>query len=152
MSDLLRIDGPALENLMPINARQLRKDSNSVLHAIVQPQTRIDGTPSGGIPSSAVGRRETGSSDDLRPWQYSKKTSERDAVALTDRPWYRREPWLLMQLLAFAPIVAAMVLPKTYQLPLFGLGGMLVVVGMVLLVRRELTTSRSRPVEESRAA
>src|SRR5678815_2919057 len=115
MSDPLGIDGPALENLMPINARQLQKDSNSVLHVIVQPQTRIDGTPPGGIPSSAVDRREVGSSDDLRPWKYSKKTSERDDAPLTDRPWYRREPWLLMQLLAFAPIVAAMVLPKTYQ-------------------------------------
>ena len=137
---------------MPINARQLQKDSSSVLHAIVQPQTRIDGTPPGGIPSSAVDRREVGSSDDLRPWKYSKKTSEREDAALADRPWYRKELWLLMQLLAFAPILAAMVLPKAYQLPLFGVGGLFIVAGMVLLVRRELTTARSRPAEESRAA
>ena len=57
-----------------------------------------------------------------------------------------------MQLLAFAPILAAMVLPKAYQLPLFGVGGLFIVAGMVLLVRRELTTARSRPAEESRAA
>jgi len=98
--------GPVLEILMPINARQLQKDSSF----------------------------------------------ERDAAALTDGPWYRREPWLLTLLLAFAPILAAMVLPRAYHLPLFGLGGSLVVIGMVLLVRRELSAARSRSAAESRAS
>jgi hypothetical protein len=55
-------------------------------------------------------------------------------------------------LLAFAPILAAMILPRAYHLPLFGLGGLLVVIGLVLLARRELSASRSRTAGEAGAS
>ena len=58
----------------------------------------------------------------------------------------------MVQLLAFLPIIAAMFLPKAYQIPLFGLGGTLIAVGMVLLIRKELTGARSRSPSDSRAA
>ena len=137
---------------MPINARQLQKDSRSVLHAIVEPHARTDGTPPAGTPSSAGDRRELSSSGDRRLREPSETSFEQHTAALTDGPWYRREPWLVTLLLAFAPILAAMVLPRAYHLPLFGVGGSLVVIGLVLLVRRELSASRSRSAGESRAS
>ena len=136
---------------MPINARQLQKDSRSVLHAIIEPHARTDGTPPGGAPSSAVDRPELGSTDDRRLREPPETSIERDATALIEGPWYRREPWLVTLLLAFAPILAAMVLPRASHLPLFGLGGSLVVIGMVLLVRRELSAARFRSAGETRA-
>jgi len=136
---------------MPVNARQLQKDPRSVLHAIVEPHTRTDGTPLGSAPSSVGDRPEVSSASDRQLREPSETSFEGDAAALTDGPWYRREPWLVTLLLAFAPILAAMVLPRAYHLPLFGLGGSLVVIGMVLLARRELSAARSRSAEESRA-
>ena len=137
---------------MPIHARQLPKNSNSVLHAVVEPDARVDGTSLGGAPSSVGDRREIDSSDDLRLLDSSERGVERDAAVVTNGPWYRREPWLVVQLLAFVPIIAAMFLPKAYHLPLFGVGGSLIIVGIVLLIRRELTASHPSSAGDPRAA
>lgn len=53
-----------------------------------------------------------------------------------DRPWYRREPWLLPSLLAFVPLGIALVVSKPLQTMLLALAGVLLLVGAVLLVRR----------------
>jgi len=133
---------------MPIHARHLPNNSKSVLHAAVQPEARVDGIASDGNPSAVGDRRTIGPADDLRPWD----GPGRSAVDATTGPLYRREPWLVVQLLAFLPILAAMFLPKAYQIPLFGLGGTLIAVGMVLLIRKELTGARSRSPSDSNSA
>ena len=151
LGDSLRVDAPVLEILMPIHARHLPNNSNSVLHAAVQPEARVDGTAPDGVPSAVGERRTIDPADELRPWDGPGRRAERDADVTTG-PLYRREPWLVAQLLAFLPIIAAMFLPKAYQIPLFGLGGTLIAVGMVLLIRKELTGARSRSPSDSSSA
>ena len=52
------------------------------------------------------------------------------------RPWYRREPWLAVELAAFLPMVAAFLVPEQLGVPLVGFSGFLVAAGLALLIRR----------------
>jgi hypothetical protein len=56
-----------------------------------------------------------------------------------DLPWYRRERWLAVQLVALIPILGAMLVPVQYRVPLCILGGALVAIGTVMMLRHDPT-------------
>lgn len=58
------------------------------------------------------------------------------ASELSAGPWYRQEPWLAAMALAVVFVAAAIAAPRAAKYPLIGLGGVCMVVGLVLLMRR----------------
>ncbi len=54
-------------------------------------------------------------------------------------PWYRRESWLVVCLVAFVPLLLGTVVTKGLQLALFSLSGVAFATSIVLLVRTDRT-------------
>jgi hypothetical protein len=120
---------------MPIHTRQLPTNSRTALDALVDPNSR----------------HERPSSDDVMPLPTDRETavppegapsprSDFDAETQrggSDLPWYRREKWLAVQITAIVPILGALLVPAAYRLPLCILGGALVAVGTVMLLRHK---------------
>jgi len=76
-------------------------------------------------------------------------TPELPSHSPTDLPWYRRERWLAVQLAALVPILGAMLVPATYRLSLCILGGALVAIGTLMLLRHKPAPHPSRHGAES---
>ena len=74
-------------------------------------------------------------SPDLSSGSPSRRASE---PYLVEQPWYRRESWLAICFLAFIPITLALLLPASLKAPLLAVGVLLAVVGLAMLVRKEL--------------
>ena len=66
-----------------------------------------------------------------------------DAREAAEMPWYRRERWLVVQSAALIPILGAMLAPATYRLPLCVVGGALVAIGTVMMLRHDPSGARS---------
>ena len=49
--------------------------------------------------------------------------------------WYRRERWLVVTLVAFLPVLAALFAPMELRLPLVGASVLLVLIGVGMLLR-----------------
>jgi hypothetical protein len=58
-----------------------------------------------------------------------------EQAAEQDSP--RLEPWFKVVLAAFAPMVAAFVLPRAAMIPMFVLTGVLLLTGFVMLIMHE---------------
>ena len=126
---------------MPIHTRQLPTNSRTALDALVDPNSRHDRS----------------SSDDVMPLPTDQETAVPPEVAPSpgsdfdakthgggsDLPWYRREKWLAVQIAAIIPILGSMLVPETYRLPLCVIGGALVAVGTVMLLRHKPTPASS---------
>ena len=56
--------------------------------------------------------------------------------------WYRREPWLLVCLLAFVPLGIAPIVGKPLQTALLWLAGLMLLAGVVLLARQPTPQNR----------
>ena len=67
-------------------------------------------------------------------------------------PWYRREAWLAFCLAAFVPIGVAFAVPHTVKVPLLGAGVALAVVGLALLLWKEIVRPRRAHVATRDAA
>jgi len=72
--------------------------------------------------------------------------SHTPAPTAPERRWYHREPWLAVELLAFVPLLAALAVPRRFQLALIGIGALLVALGLVLLWRQGPFAAR-RPTD-----
>jgi len=68
-------------------------------------------------------------------------------VADESSPWYRRESWVVVVMMAFVPLIGAFIAPETAQYPLIGLSVVALVIGAVMLVRQGV----HRPTEGSRS-
>ena len=66
-----------------------------------------------------------------------------DAHEAAGLPWYRKDRWLVVQLAALVPILGAMLAPVAYRLPLCIVGGALVAVGTVMMLRHDPKGARS---------
>jgi predicted CDP-diglyceride synthetase/phosphatidate cytidylyltransferase len=55
----------------------------------------------------------------------------------TERKTPRLEPWFKVVLSAFAPMVAAFVLPRAAMIPMFVITGVLMLAGFVMLIMHE---------------
>jgi hypothetical protein len=61
----------------------------------------------------------------------------------SSRRWYRSESWLAVELAAVVPVVAALVAPEAFRIPLVALGGLLVALGLAMLVVHERDARRA---------
>ena len=52
------------------------------------------------------------------------------------RPWYRREPWLAVNLASFVPIGVGFALPERTHAPLLGASALLLASSVALLMRQ----------------
>jgi len=59
------------------------------------------------------------------------------------RPWYRREPWLVATVAAFAPLGGTFIAPDSAQYPLISTSVVALVVGTVMLIRQGLSGPNS---------
>lgn len=121
---------------MPVHTRQLPTNSRKVLDELVEPHARRDGSTPDEAPSSA-NDREMAVPPEAVPLPRAKITDDTETRGLSDLPWYRREKWLAVQIAAIVPILGAMLVPETYRLPLCAIGGALVAVGTVMLLRHK---------------
>ena len=130
---------------MPLHARPLPTNAKSTLDALVDPTSRAElDTPTD--VTNATHERTAG----VPPrgtvlHAASEPTPIHLAPAASDKPWYRTERWLVMQLVALVPILGAMLLPTAYRIPLFAIGGALVAAGTVMLLRHTPAPSRPAP-------
>lgn len=126
---------------MPVQSRQLPTNSRTVLDGLVDPNTRHDRSSADGAQPSLSGREPAGSPDS--PPSLAGSDTETETGGGSNLPWYRREKWLAVQIAAIIPILGAMLVPETYRLPLCVIGGALVAVGTVMLLRHKPTPASS---------
>ncbi len=70
---------------------------------------------------------------------FSMKSDDHDVSPqrqIDHRPWYQQEPWLVVCLACFVPLIAAIYAPPSLKTPLLALCGALFVASMVLLSRQ----------------
>ena len=121
---------------MPLHTRQLPTNSRAVLDELVDPNARHDRSTRDEVQPSARDR-ELAVPSDASPAPRPIFNDESLAGGNSALPWYRRETWLAVQIAAIVPILGAMLVPVTYRLPLCVLGGVLVAVGTVMLLRHK---------------
>ena len=139
----------APETLMSIHTRKLPTSSTKLLDQLVDPNSLQDEAPSPALaPSPAVApapvdRVTVVAADDPPP---RRSAAEQIAPSddATELPWYRRETWLVVQLAAIMPILGAMLVPASYRLLLCILGGTLVAIGTVMMLRHKPTPASSK--------
>jgi hypothetical protein len=129
---------------MPMHTRNLPTNSKTVLDELVDPDGRQasssspDARTSSNEPTVATPRSAT------PPERSEFEPADAHHRVASDLPWYRRETWLAFQVAAIVPILAAMLVPAPLKLPLCVLGGALVAVGTVMLLRHEPARVRAR--------
>ena len=131
---------------MSIHTRKLPGDGN------VRPGTVFFSNPPTVLPSAPAPQPAPESSDQAAaaPPRETPRETPRDTArarrvelaaaasdAAADLPWYRKERWLVVQLAALVPILGAMLVPVAYRVPLCILGGVLVAIGTVMMLRHE---------------
>ena len=127
---------------MPVHTRNLPTNSRTVLDELVDPNARHDRSTHEAPPSA--NDREIAIALEAVQLPGAKITDESETGGGSDLPWYRREKWLAVQIAAIVPILSAMLVPETYRLPLCVLGGALVAVGTVMLLRHKPMPASSR--------
>lgn len=134
---------------MSIHTRKLPGDGN------VRPGTVFFSNPPTVLPSAPAPQPAPESSDQAAaapPRETPRETARSRRVELAaaasdaaaDLPWYRKERWLVVQLAALVPILGAMLVPPAYRVPLCILGGVLVAIGTVMMLRHEPAGPESR--------
>jgi hypothetical protein len=132
---------------MSIHTRKLPTNSTKLLDRLVDPNSLQDEAPSPAVAPAPVERETIVAHDDPAPRRFAAdEVAPSDDAA--DLPWYRRETWLVVQILAILPILGAMLVPASYRLPLCILGGALVAIGTVMMLRHK-PTSESGTAEAS---
>jgi len=53
------------------------------------------------------------------------------------------EPWFALLLLSLVPLMGALFVPSPWRMTLHAIGGILCAVGLVLLIRHEMTVRRN---------
>ncbi|MFL5620512.1 MAG: hypothetical protein ACJ79A_19210 [Gemmatimonadaceae bacterium] len=123
---------------MSVHARQLPDNSRRALDTLVDPNARHERSSSPEA-SPAPRDQETFTASGDAPRRRSAVDADPATDVAGDLPWYRRERWLAVQIAALVPILGAMLVPATYRLPLCVLGGALVAIGTVMLLRHKPT-------------
>jgi hypothetical protein len=131
---------------MPIHARKLPADAHERIGTTLAPDKRSI-PPS--LPESAPAPRIHDSPPQAGDAPYARQRSEAtpphdDGAGL---PWYRKESWLAVQLAALIPILGAMFVPAPYRLAMCVVGGALIAIGTVMMLRDHARTP-SRTFED----
>ena len=126
----------ALETHMSIHTRKLPTNSTTLLDRLVDPNSQLVEAPSPATAPAPVHRETVVAPDDPSPpHSFAEPKAPSDGAA--NLPWYRRETWLAVQIVAIIPIVGAILVPAAYRLPLCVLGGALVAIGTVMMLRHK---------------
>ena len=134
---------------MSIHTRNLPTNSRTVLDEMVDPNARHEHSSSHETQPTARDR-EALAPPVVGPSPRSEFEPEATSEGGSELPWYRREKWLAVQVAAIVPILTAMLVPAPLRLPLCVLGGALVAVGTVMLLRHKPTPASSRSGSSSR--
>ena len=125
---------------MSIHTRKLPTNSTKLLDRLVDPNSLQDEAPAPAVAPAPVDRETLVAPDDPAPRRFAADdVAPFDGAA--DLPWYRRETWLVVQIAAILPILGAMLVPASYRLPVCILGGTLVAVGTVMMLRHKPTSA-----------
>jgi hypothetical protein len=128
---------------MSIHTRKLPTSSTKLLDRLVDPNTLQDEVPSPAVAPAPVHRETIVALDDSPPRRSAaEQIAPSDGVM--DLPWYRRETWLVVQIAAIIPILGAMLVPAPYRLLLCILGGTLVAIGTVMMLRHKPMSDSSK--------
>lgn len=131
---------------MPLHTRPLPSNAKSTLDALLDPAARADLGTRTDMPEATDERVDAVPPRGGTPHaKVAEPTVLHVAPTPSDKPWYRTERWLVVQLLALVPILAAMLFPMTYRVPLFVAGGSLLVTGTLMLMRHAPTSARPAP-------
>ena len=98
--------------------------------SVVLPEPHRPPQPSGNRPSEGK--------PNVEPDRQREVRAEPARADRTPGPWYRREPWLAVMLVAFLPLVATVLAPEAAKYPLLGLTGLTLIVGSAMLIRQEV--------------
>jgi hypothetical protein len=127
---------------MSIHTRQLPTNSTRLLDTLVDPNARQKESPTPAASGAPIDRQTITPPDDP-PRRRSAGAETSETGDTSDVPWYRRETWLAVQITAILPILGAMLVPAPYRLPLCVLGGALIAIGTLMLLRHKPTTASS---------
>ena len=128
---------------MSIHTRKLPTNATKFLDRLVDPNSLQDETPSPAVAPAPVDRETVVEPDDPAPRRFAaEEVVPSDASA--ELPWYRRETWLVVQIVAILPILGAMLVPASYRLLLCILGGTLVAIGTVMMLRHKPAPASSK--------
>lgn len=75
----------------------------------------------------------------------SPETATQSSHVMPSRAWYRREPGLALCFAGAVPVVVALVLPGAARVPLFTVAALLMLAGLGLVVRHEMSRSSRVP-------
>jgi hypothetical protein len=119
---------------MPLHSRPLATQATPEhVTPETHPTPRSDGTP----PRAPEPRPDREQAPAFR--------AELSAAEATPWPWYRSEPWLVVMLAGFVPMIAAIFAPESAKYALIGLGALAAVVGIAMLVRQGPFQPHPRP-------
>ena len=104
--------------------------ARAVTAPVVHPEPQPE-RPSAGIQPSEGEPR-------LEPSRAAESLAQPAAAEEASRPWYRREPWLVATVAAFAPLGGTFIAPDSAQYPLISMSVVALVVGTVMLIRQGL--------------
>ena len=130
---------------MPLHTRPLPGNAKSTLDALLDPAARAETGTRTDLPDATRERSDAAPARDTPRSEVTEPTVVHTATDASDKPWYRTERWLIVQLLALVPILGAMLLPMTYRVPLFIAGGSLVLTGTMMLLRHTPSPTRPAP-------
>jgi len=128
---------------MSIHTRNLPTNSKKVLDELVDQHARHERPSSPAAQPSSNGGASAAPREVTTPPRSEFEPKHTTDVG-SDLPWYRREKWLAVQVAAIVPILSAMIVPVSLRLPLCVLGGALVAIGTVMLLRHKPTPASSR--------
>lgn len=129
---------------MPMHTRNLPTNSKTVRDELVDSNGRQAPSSSPAARTSSNEPTVASPQSATPPERSEFEPADAGHQVASDLPWYRREAWLAFQVAAIVPILAAMLVPAPLKLPLCVLGGALVAVGTVMLLRHKPAPVPSR--------
>ena len=122
---------------MPLHSRPIpapKTPAHAAARAVTVPVVHPEPQPE--RPSAGI--QPSDGEPQLEPIRAPESAAQPAVAEEASRPWYRREPWLVATVAAFAPLLGAVIAPESALYPLISLSVVALVVGTVMLVRQGL--------------
>ena len=122
---------------MPLHSRPIpapKTPAYAAARAVTAPVVHPEPQPE--RPSTGIQPSE--GEPQLEPSRAPESLAQPAVAEEASRPWYRREPWLVATVAAFAPLIGAVIAPESARYPLISLSVLALVVGAVMLIRQGL--------------
>ena len=122
---------------MPLHSRPIpapKTPAYAAARAVTAPVVHPEPQPE--RPSTGI--QPTDGEPRLEPSRAPESLAQPAVTEEPSRPWYRREPWLVATMAAFAPLAGTFIAPDSAQYPLISMSVVALVVGTVMLIRQGL--------------